>query len=90
MVVAETSMCRCDRVFFIPFGGDHGGGGGDGMVVFLAETTEAKVGTACFSFDEDHGGGGGDGNYFMAGTKAAEARTAFFLKCAWRRRWDGI
>ena len=38
------------------FGGDHGGEGGHGMCFLLAGTTEAKAGTACFSFGGEHEG----------------------------------
>jgi hypothetical protein len=48
----------------ISFGGAHGGGGGEGMIVF---------------FGEDHGGGGADGMYiYVAGNTAVKAGMAYF------------
>jgi hypothetical protein len=60
-LLARTTAAKVGTACF-SFGGDHGGGGGDGMCCcFLTGTTAAEVGTACFYFGRDHGSGGGDG-----------------------------
>jgi hypothetical protein len=56
----------------ISFGGAHGGGGGEGMIVFLWRGPRRRRRGRLVFFGGDQGGGGGDGKYFLAGTKVAE------------------
>ena len=60
------------------FGVDHGGGGGDGMVVFWAGTTATTAGTAIFWRGTRRWRWGCQVIciFFLAETKVAEARTA--------------
>ena len=47
------------------FGGDHGGGGEDGMFFFWWGPRWPRRGRHVFSFGGEHGGGGGVGMYFI-------------------------